>query len=181
MQWLRSLAVLVLAAAPLFAQDAEQKPKPVDMRTLLLQELHETHNKKNWFVSVKDATAGLTADQTTFTQGKGNHTVGQLLYHITFWNSEVLKQLQGEKTNDANVNNDDTFTKYDPKNWDATLKQFDDDMTAMEKIVESADDAKLAKIAPVISRVAEHNAYHTGEMVVIRKLQGSWNPEQGVK
>jgi hypothetical protein len=36
-------------------------------------------------------------------------------------------------------------------------------------------------MAAVISRVAEHNAYHIGEMVVIRKLQGSWNPEQGVK
>ncbi len=181
MKRLLSLAVLVLAAAPLFAQDAAQKPKPVTMRELLLQELHETHNQKNWFVSVKDASAGLTADQTTFTQGKGNHTVGQLVYHMTFWNSRVVRQLQGEKLDDSNINNDDTFTKYDPKNWDATLKQFDDDMTALEKFVESADDAKLAKIAPTISRVAEHNAYHTGEIVVIRKLQGTWNPEQGVK
>ncbi len=175
------ICAVLLLALPVFAQDAPPAPKPVDMRTLLLQELHETHNQKNWFVSGKDATAGLTAEQSTWTQGKGNHSVGQLLYHLNYWNSEVLAQLKGEKPNSQNVNNDDTFTKYDAKNWNDEIKKFDDIMGGMEKIVEGADDAKLAKMASVISRVAEHNAYHIGEMVVVRKLQGSWNPEQGVK
>jgi hypothetical protein len=26
-----------------------------------------------------------------------------------------------------------------------------------------------------------HNAYHIGQIVYIRKLQGSWDPEKGVK
>jgi uncharacterized damage-inducible protein DinB len=175
------ISAVLLLALPVFAQDATPAPKPVDFRTLMLQELHETHNQKNWFVSGKDAVAGLTAEQSNWTQGKGNHSVGQLLYHLNYWNAEVLHQLQGEKPNSTNVNNDDTFTKYDSKNWDDTIKQYDEVMSGIEKVVESADEAKLPKMAAVISRVAEHNAYHIGEMVVIRKLQGSWNPEQGVK
>jgi hypothetical protein len=54
-------------------------------------------------------------------------------------------------------------------------------MTEIEQYVESADDATLTKIAPTIARIAQHNAYHIGEIVTSRKKQGSWNPENGVK
>jgi hypothetical protein len=54
-------------------------------------------------------------------------------------------------------------------------------MTELENFVQSADDATLAKIAPTVSRIAEHNAYHLGEIVMVRKAQGVWNPENGVK
>jgi hypothetical protein len=36
-------------------------------------------------------------------------------------------------------------------------------------------------MAPTVARVAMHNAYHIGEIVMVRKEQGSWNPETGVK
>jgi hypothetical protein len=61
------------------------------------------------------------------------------------------------------------------------LKDFDRIMTEIEQYVESADDATLTKIAPTIARIAQHNAYHIGEIVTSRKKQGSWNPENGVK
>ena len=180
MRWFLAPAVLLLAL-PVIAQDANQAPKPADLRTVLLQGLHETHNHKNWFVSAKDATAGLTAEQSNWTQGKGNHSVGQLVYHLVYWNSEVLGQLKGEPGKKFDGNNDATFTNYDSKQWEATLTKYDEVMTEIEKIVESADQAKLEKMSATIARVGEHNAYHIGEMVVIRKLQGSWNPDQGVK
>lgn len=173
------LSALLFLATALVAQ--QQPPKPVDMRTLLLQELHETHNQKNWFVSFKEATAGLTPEQSDWTDGKGNHSVGQLAYHLVYWNSEVLSQLKGEAPKKFDGNNDATFTKYDSKQWDATLKQYDDILTQMEDIVSKADDTKLAKMAAVLTRVCNHNAYHIGEIVMVRKEQGSWNPETGVK
>jgi uncharacterized damage-inducible protein DinB len=54
-------------------------------------------------------------------------------------------------------------------------------MTAWEKAVESADDAKIQKFASLIAHVGTHNAYHIGQIIYIRRLQGSWNPENGVK
>ena len=77
-------------------------------------------------------------------------------------------------------NNDETFD-FDPKQWETTLKEFDRIMGELEQFVQSADDATLAKIAPNMARIAQHNAYHIGEMVTSRKKQGSWNPETGVK
>jgi len=54
-------------------------------------------------------------------------------------------------------------------------------MNELEQFVQAADDATLAKIAPTIARIAQHNAYHIGEMVTSRKKQGTWDPEAGVK
>jgi hypothetical protein len=54
-------------------------------------------------------------------------------------------------------------------------------MGELEQFVQSANDVTLAKIAPTMTRIAQHNAYHIGEMVTSRKKQGTWNPETGVK
>jgi len=51
----------------------------------------------------------------------------------------------------------------------------------LEDLVATADDATLAKVAPTIATSATHNAYHTGQILYVRKLQGSWNPDNGVK
>ena len=157
---------------------AQQPKEPVTLKSILLQELRETHNEKNWFVSEKEAAGGLTGEQAAATDGKV-HSVGQLVQHLNFWNAQSLAKFKNEKTENVDDNNE-TF-KFDPKQWDATQKRFDEIMTEMEQVVQSADDATLAKIAPRVARVAQHNAYHIAEMVTIRKQQGTWNPENGVK
>jgi len=157
----------------------QEAKTPATLKTILVQQLRETHDQKQWFVSEKEAVAGLTPEQAAWSDGK-NHSVGQLVQHLNYWNGRSLaalkKQTQGKDTDD----NNETFN-FKPQDWDATLKQFDQIMTDLEAVVQSADDATLAKVAPNLARIAQHNAYHIGEMVTSRKKQGSWNPENGVK
>jgi hypothetical protein len=54
-------------------------------------------------------------------------------------------------------------------------------MTDLEQWVQSASTADLALHASGIAHIGTHNAYHLGEIVYVRKLQGSWNPDKGVK
>ena len=174
---MRRLMILVLLGASVVAVGQDAKT-PATLKSILLQELRETHNQKNWFVSEKEAAGGLTGEQAAASDGKV-HSVGQLVQHLNYWNAISLARFKNEKKN-VTSDNDETF-KFDPKQWDATQKQYDEIMTEMEKIVESADDATLAKIAPTVARVAQHNAYHIAEMVTLRKMQGNWNPDNGVK
>lgn len=174
---MRKLMMLVLLATSIVAVGQAAKT-PVTLKSVLLQELRETHNQKNWFVSEKEAAGGLTGEQAAASDGKV-HSVGQLVQHLNYWNSRSLARFKNEKK-DVTSDNNETF-KFDPKQWDATQKEYDEIMTEMEKFVESADDATLAKIAPTVARVAQHNAYHIAEMVTVRKMQGTWNPENGVK
>lgn len=176
-KWVVGFASLFAITCFCFAQDNAQKP-PATLKSILLMELRETHNQKNWFVSEKEAVAGLTPEQAAWSDGK-NHSVGQLVHHMTFWNSQNLAAFKGEHPASPG-NNDDTF-KYDPQQWDATLKQFDSMMDELEHTVEKADDATLAKMAPMIAHISAHNAYHIGEIVAVRKEHGTWNPDLGVK
>jgi DinB superfamily len=169
------IAAVLCIAIPTIAQQAKT---PATLKSVLLQELRETHNQKNWFVSEKEAVAGLTPEQAAWSDGK-NHSVGQLVQHLNYWNGKSVAALKGhpEKATD---DNNETFN-FDPKDWDATQKKFDEVMTELEGVVQSMDDAALAKNAPNIARIGQHNAYHIGEMVTSRKKQGTWNPENGVK
>jgi hypothetical protein len=174
------VASLVLSLFPAL-QAYAQNPKPVTLRSILLEQLRTTHNEKDWFVPISVAVDGPTAEQASWKEGSGNHSVGQLTYHLLFWNGRELAKFKGEPEGKFSGNNEETFDNFDTKKWNDTVKQLDQVMSELEKLVETADDKKLEAWASEIAHIGTHNAYHVGQIVVVRKLQGSWNPEKGVK
>ncbi|HET8826880.1 MAG TPA: DinB family protein [Terriglobales bacterium] len=174
------IAFAFLLVLPSFAQDQKEKKEPATLKSILLEQLRSTHNKAEWFVPANTAVDGLTAEQAAWTDGK-NHSVGQLTYHLVFWDKEELAKFKGEPPVKYSGKNDDTFNDYDPKTWNETVKQLDQVLTDWEKAIESANDAKIKDWASGIAHLGTHNAYHIGEIVMVRKEQGSWNPEKGVK
>jgi hypothetical protein len=151
-----------------------------DLKSSLLQQLKSTHAQKEWFVPANVAVEGLTAEQASWKDGSGNHSAGQLTHHLVFWNERVLMELSGKKPADFNGKNDETFDSFDKKTWADLVKRLDAVMTGLETLVQNADDATLKKIAPTIGNVCTHNAYHTGQIIFVRKLQGSWDAKKGV-
>jgi phage-related protein len=160
---------------------AQNQPKPATLRSLLLHELQTTHNQAEWFVPISGAVEGLTAEQASWQPPQGGHSAGQLTYHLLFWNRRNLARMKGESQSQYSGNNDETFEKFDNKQWADTTKQLDEVMNDLEKYVESVDDKKLSEIAPTIGNICEHNAYHLGQILYVRKMQGSWNSDKGVK
>jgi uncharacterized damage-inducible protein DinB len=180
----RSIAavMILLLSLPLLSFAQEKAPKaPPTLKSILLEQLRTTHNQKDWFVDANTAVAGLTAEQANWTPKPGMHSVGQLAYHLVFWNQQVLAKLRGETPAKFDGNNDETFNNFDSKKWSEVVQQLDQVMTDLEHQVETADDAKLQKMASTIAHVGTHNAYHIGQIVYVRKEQGSWDPEKGVK
>jgi len=123
----------------------------------------------------------MTFEQAAWHQGD-NHSVAQLVNHLTFWNSQQLAKFRGEKPAAFSGNNEETFSPpKDKASWDAAVKAMEDVMTAWEKAVESADDAKLQGWYGTIAHISTHNAYHTGQILYVRKLQGAWDAAKGVQ
>jgi len=159
-----------------------QSPKtPPTLKSILLEQLKTTHNQKEWFVPANTAVEGLTPEQASWRDGKGNHSIGQLANHLVFWNQEELAKFKGEPEVKFSGNNDETFNNFDTKKWNATVQQLDQVLTDWEKAVAAADDKKLESWYSIIAHIGTHNAYHIGQIIYIRKLQGSWDPEKGVK
>src|SRR5215471_15935942 len=131
---MKAILALIFLCTPFlaFAQDKPDQ-KPATLRSILLEQLKTTHNNKDWFVPANVAVEGLTAEQANWTDGKGNHSIGQLAYHLIFWNQQELAKFKGEPAKFSG-NNDETFDKFDAKSWAATVKQLDDVMIALEKL-----------------------------------------------
>lgn len=171
---------LTLFAPMVLSAQTPQKP-PTTLKGVLLEQLRSTHNSQEWFASGNTAIQGLTAEQARWTDGKGNHSVGQLTYHLVFWDREMLAKFKDEKKKTFDGNNDETFNNFTSEQWNDLVKQYDQVMTDWEKAVAAADDATVAKAASLIAHVGAHNAYHIGQIVFVRKEQGSWDPAKGVK
>ena len=71
-----------------------------------------------------------------------------------------------------------------PEEWERSLRGFRADMDAMCELVQNAaadlhapiqggDGQTLLREALL---VADHNAYHLGQLVLVLKLLGAWNP-----
>ena len=68
------------------------------------------------------------------------------------------------------------------KAWDKSLKAFARDLEAMKKLVANRKTDLFAKIphgtGQTILReallVADHNAYHLGQVLIVRRLLGNW-------
>jgi DinB family protein len=73
--------------------------------------------------------------------------------------------------------------KTDQTGWDKTVAQFRSDMQA---IVDIVNDPKTDFFAPIlhgydghtilreVMLVADHNAYHVGELAILRQVMGAW-------
>ena len=175
----RSLLLILFTVS--LAAVAQNKKPPTDLRGVLLEQLRTTHSEEDWFVPAKVAVDGLTADQARWSPGKGNHSVGQLAYHLWFWDARALADFKGEKNPAFSGNNDETFDNFTAAQWDELVKKLDHVLADWEMAVETADDQKLAEKASLVAHVGAHNAYHLGQIIYVRKLQGVWDPSKGVK
>jgi uncharacterized damage-inducible protein DinB len=176
-----ALIGMALGAAAGYAQEQKKEEKPATLKSVLLEQLRSTHNRKEWFVDAMTAVNGLTPEQASWKDGKGNHSAGQLTYHLVFWNRRSLAKFKGEPEAKFNGNNEETFDSFDAKTWSATVRQLDEVMTELERVVENADENQVKVWASEIAHIGTHNAYHIGQIVYIRRLQGSWDAEKGVK
>jgi len=172
--------LLPMFALSLFGQAPPASRPAVTLRSSLLEQLRTTHSRQDWFVPANQAVEGLTPKQASWTDGSGNHSVGQLANHLIFWNRQQLARMKSEPAEKPGAN-DETFNAFDAANWSATVRQLNEVLSELEKVVETMPEEKLQQFASAIGHIATHNAYHVGQILYVRKLQGSWDPSRGVK
>lgn len=160
---------------------AQSDPTSPTLKSVLLEQLKTTHNQEDWFAPIKVAIEGLTPEQAGWKDPNENHSIAQLVNHLIFWNQQQLAKFKGEKPPVFSGDNKETFAGLDKASWETSVKQIDEVLTAWEKAIEEADDSKLAKWYSIIGRISTHNAYHTGQIIYIRKMKGNWDPAKGVK
>lgn len=113
------------------------------------------------------------------------HSLWELLEHMRIAQWDILKFSQ-----DAKYESPEWPAGYWPasaappnaKAWGKSLKEFERDLAAMRKLVANSKTDLFARIphgtGQTVLReallVADHNSYHLGQVLAVRRLLGTW-------
>ncbi|MEA1786553.1 DinB family protein [Arenibacter sp. GZD96] len=145
-----------------------------NVKSILVQQLKNTHTNQDWFVPTKIAIEGLTFDQANWKDSAENHSIGELVSHLVFWNEMNLKAFKGEKTTEVTIDNKETFAMNSTKEWISAVEKLDSIQNEWEQLTQKASNQKLLDWSTEIANMTAHTAYHTGQIMYIRKRNGWW-------
>lgn len=178
---MRKLTFLFCFGLSLSAMAQQQPKTPPTLKSILLQQFQNTWNQQDWFVPISKAVEGISVQQAMWKPSDSSHSIGQLTYHLLFWNKQSLDKFYGRTPSAFDGNNNETFTAFTEASWASTVQQLNQVMQDWETAIKNSDDAKLQAWYDTIAHISTHNAYHTGQILYIRKLAGNWDPNKGVK
>lgn len=168
----RMLLFVGLAITVLSCSNNNDIPK---IKSLLIKQLKNIHENQDWFVPINSAVEGLSVEQSNWKDSTSNHSIRELVSHLTFWNEMNLKAFKGEKISDFDGDNKTTFRKHNNEDWDTLITKLDKVQSEWENLIEKATNEKINEWSIDIANMSSHNAYHTGQIIYIRKQNGWWN------
>ena len=169
--------ILIAIVLVLSITGCSEKNNDTDMRSFLVEQLKNTHNQQDWFVPTKKALDGISFEQSNVKDSTDNHSISEIVSHILYWNDINLKAFNGEEIGEyleEESQNAETFHISSGKNWKEAVRLLDSIQTEWELAVENSTDEQLQLWQSEIADLAAHNAYHTGQIIYIRKKNGWW-------
>jgi uncharacterized damage-inducible protein DinB len=157
----------------------------MEIKKLLQEQFAVTNSQKNWFATLMSAIDGLTEEQSRWKPQNADHSIYQLVAHLYFWNNRFLNRMKNIPNEKMPDDNDSTFESEE--SWSSLIEKLKTMMNDFENEIGKLDEAKL--VLPVsaenkspwysvISNTNLHNAYHTGQIVLLRKMQEMWYPKK---
>ena len=133
----------------------------------------------------EQAVKGLPAELRGKVAKGAEHSPWQLLEHLRLAQWDILDFSVNAKYEALKWPNDywpKEKAPADEKAWDKSVRAFKKDLKAMVALVEDEKTDLFAKIphgdGQTILReallLADHNAYHVGQLVLVRKMLGAW-------
>ena len=154
----------------------------MDNKSVLLHFWKLASDDEGWYPPYKDALNGVSAELSEWrAEGKASNTIRETVAHITYFKERLLRRLKGLE--DLNLgSNDNSFIVHGnaAENWNEEMKRLFDvhaELSAELQKLSEADVDKLLKNEPIgaqFMHLIVHDAYHTGQIIFIRKLKGEW-------
>ena len=154
---------------------------------VLRQQLVNLLTVRQAHMDFADAIADFPEQEINTKPANCNYTFWHLLEHIRICQKDILDYIQSTNYHWPTFPDDlwpDESAKTDATGWQQTIDQFYADRQALLNII---NDPKVDLFAPLpnsgehrhnilreINIVASHNAYHTGELGILRHVMGLW-------
>ncbi|MFC0190045.1 DinB family protein [Fictibacillus aquaticus] len=158
---------------------------------------------ETWFLPLESALEGLSSRDASWQPPGGGNTIWQTVNHLNYFNAILLRQTNDtkprKKASDAkaafgdigqpadskwkailSVNTfGDAGDPADSEKWKAVLAETHLICKSLRTSLAQVNDSQLDdELVGVMARQILHNVYHIGQIVLIRKQQGSWPKER---
>ena len=155
------------------------------MKEIVVKALIDGLYGKNTHLNPKKVVEGLTPTTAKIKPENDLHSCWEILHHIKIWQKAIIEAINGKK-----VDWEDISKKYnwpsadylsDDQNFIKLVKTFEDGLLETEKLIKTTDLHKPMPAwddAPVIQAIIvllQHNSYHYGQIVAVRKILGIWS------
>ena len=154
-----------------------------DQHDILVDELIKLLNGGGAHATLDDALDSLPAKIRSVKPDNLPYSIWQLVEHIRIAQWDMVKFSQDEKHVSPRWPEGYWVKETGPKDdaeWEQSLKQIDADRKDFINLLKSGDIYKAIphgdgqSILREALQIADHNAYHTSEIIVIRRLLGAW-------
>ncbi|MBM7620107.1 hypothetical protein JOC95_001959 [Bacillus tianshenii] len=154
---------------------------------------------ETWFAPLESALDGLNSTDASWQPPGGGNTIWQTVKHLNYYNALLVRQIYDTTTGKEASNDKPTFgdigepvdSKWDKilaedtfgesgdpadsEKWEAFMLDTRRICEDLRKSLAQVKDSQLdEELAGRLARQILHNAYHIGQIVLIRKQQGSW-------
>ena len=140
---------------------------------------------KNTHLNPKKVVEGLTPANAKIKPKNDLHSCWELLHHVKIWQKAIIEAIKGEEVDweDISKNYNWPSDEYlsDDQNFINLVKAFENGLTEIENLINTTDLHKPMPAwdsAPVIQAIIvllQHNSYHYGQIVAVRKSLGIWS------
>lgn len=162
------------------------------MKEFLIDQFTSNYDTDGWFVALKNTLNDLSSADAAWKPNGADNSIWGIIRHLNFYNERYLKRFKGETVEKSEIENSETFagvSNATEEDWQAEIERFDRVMSGWRSEFESADEEKFRQEyseenkttwAEVIGLMNTHHAHHGGQIIILRKLQGSWERSEGV-
>lgn len=158
----------------------------MEIKAMLLEYWQSAATTEGWYPPYADALSGVDAAMANWRpEGAASNTIWETVVHVTYFKERLLRRLDGEADLPLPGGNDDTFVVSgagEPEWQTAAERLFRSHQDLYDRL-QRLDESQLEQMQPeqsIAKQVMDlivHDAYHTGQIILIRKLKGHW-PER---
>ncbi len=150
----------------------------------LVEILRESLHGKHSHVNPTKALDGLTHESATQQINGDAFSTYEILYHMIFWQDATLTIARGQEYDWEEAKGKDwpSYAETEESDWNTLKKRFLTGLKEAERLVGSLD-LRLPMptwgnepVGKAFAVLATHNSYHLGQIILNRKMQGSWPP-----
>jgi uncharacterized damage-inducible protein DinB len=167
----------------------------------IADEIRRSHHGDPWHgPGVTQVLEGLTAAEASARPIRGAHTIWELVLHLTVWREEVARRLESGRFGEPpegdwpEVPRAGDSTEAHEAAWVATRERLAAAEAALQGALAVLAPERLAEVvggerdaplgtgttyAVMLHGVAQHDAYHAGQVKLLRKALDAIAPPQG--